>query len=683
MTFGPQPPRAPVRPHTFEMHGQVWSDDYRWLRERSDPQVLEYLRAENAYTELMMQHTRALQERLYAEMRGGIKETDISAPEKRGDYYYYTRTEEGRQYPIYCRKRGAWDAPEQILLDQNGLAAGHSFCHLGVFEVSPNHRLLAYSYDTTGAERFTLRVKDLDTGELLPDCLSNTYYSVEWANDNRTLFYNVLDHASRPYRLQRHTLGTDPAQDMLVHLEPDERYYLWLSKTRDRAYFLMHLKSTGTSEVWFAPADRPDVEFTVIQPRQQEVEYWVAHHRGRFLIRTNDQAENFRLVEAPVDRPSKPNWREVIPHRSDVLLDGLDAFRNHVVLYERVGGLKQMRILSPELQEVNRVAFPEPVYTFEPGPNEEFETTDVRFTYSSLVTPDSVIDYDMRTGAWAVKKQKEIPSGYDPAEYHSERITATTPDGAQVPVSLVYKKGLVRDGRNPCLLHGYGAYGACVEPEFDAVRLSLLDRGFVYAIAHVRGGSYLGRGWYDQGRLLNKRNSFNDFIACAEHLIAQGYTSNDRLAIIGVSAGGLLVGAVTMMRPELFKAVVAKVPFVDVINTMNDHTIPLTVIELEQWGDPADKTYFEYMKSYSPYDNVTPKDYPNVLITAGLNDPRVAYWEPAKWAARLRATKTDGNRLLLKTNMDAGHAGSSGRYDRLKEIAFEYAFVLDMLGIHG
>ncbi|MDQ5852943.1 MAG: S9 family peptidase, partial [Chloroflexota bacterium] len=633
-----------------------------------------------AYTEEMMRHTQILQEQLYAEMRGRIKETDQQVPEKRDDYFYYSRTEEGKQYPIFCRRHGGLDAEEELLLDQNQLAEGHAYCRIGAYRVSPDHRLLAYSVDTSGAEKYTLFVKDLNTGDLLPDQLPNTYYGVEWANDNRTIFYNVLDEAMRPYKLYRHTLGTDPREDVLVYHEPDEAFFLWISKPKSHAFLLMTLRSMSTTEVWFVPAGQPEAEFTVIQPRQHEMEYSVDHHGDRFLIVTNDQARNFKLVEAPIATPSKEHWRELIPHRPAVLIDGIDAFRDHLAIYEREHGLKHIRITDPHGRDVRYVEFPEPVYTFWPGPNPEFDTSVLRFTYTSLVTPNSVVDYDMGTGTWDLRKQDEIPSGYDPSLYQSERLIATAPDGTQVSISLVYKKGIRRDGRNPLLLYGYGSYGYSIDPSFSSDRLSLLDRGFIFAIAHIRGGSDLGRDWYDQGKLFHKKNSFADFIACAEHLIAEGYTSSERLAIMGGSAGGLLMGAVANMRPDLFKAVVAKVPFVDVINTMCDPSLPLTVIEYEQWGNPNDKEAYDYIKSYSPYDNVEAKAYPHMLITSGLNDPRVSYWEPTKWAAKLRALKTDQNRLLLKTNMEAGHGGASGRYDHLKEIALDYAFLLDVIG---
>ncbi|MDQ3327415.1 MAG: S9 family peptidase, partial [Chloroflexota bacterium] len=562
-------------------------------------------------------------------------------------------------------------------------AEGHRYCRIGAYTVSPDHRLLAYSLDTSGSEAYTLYIKDLETGELLPDQVPNTYYGIEWANDNRTIFYNVLDEAMRPHKLFRHTIGTDPSQDTLAYHEPDASYFLWITRTKSGVYLLLSLESTTTSEVHVLPAGEPGGSFTVIQPRQHGMEYTVDHHGDQFLIVTNNDAQNFKLVAAPVSAPAKQNWRELIPHRPDVLVDGVDAFAEHVAVYERRGGLQRMQIIRPDGTSCRYVEFPEPVYTYKPGPNEEFGSSVLRFTYTSLVTPNSVIDYDMAAPTWTVRKQDEIPSGYDQSQYTSERLTATAPDGAQVPMSVVYRKGFARDGQNPLLLYGYGSYGYSYDPTFSANSLSLLDRGFVVAIAHIRGGSELGRKWYEDGKLLQKKNTFIDFITCAEHLIAQGYTSPERLAISGRSAGGLLMGAVMNMRPDLFRAVVAGVPFVDLINTMTDPTLPLTVVEYEQWGDPNEQAYFEYMRSYSPYDNVTPQEYPNLLLTAGLNDPRVSYWEPAKLAAKLRATKTDNNVLLLKTDTTSGHGGPSGRYDHLEETAFEYGFLLDALGVSG
>lgn len=663
------------------MHGDHWDDPYFWMRHRNDPKVIAYLKSENEYREQMMAHTVPLQHQLFLEMKGRIKETDVSVPEKRDNFYYYSRTEEGKQYPIYCRKTGSLDAPEEVLLDQNVLAEGQPFCIIGIFRMSPDHKLLAYSVDTSGAEQYTIYIKNLETGELLSDYVPNTYYSFEWANDNATFFYNMLDAAHRPYKLFRHTLGSNASQDQLIYHETDERFFLSLRKTKSRAYLFMELHSTNTTETRYLSADQPMGEFKILQTRRPEVEYSVAHHGERFLIVTNDQAQNFKLMEAPLDKPGKDNWREVIAHRSEVLIDGIDAFKDYLVVFERRSGLRHIRLSSIDNRNVHYVAFPEPVYTYTAHANPEFDAQTLRITYSSLVTPDTVVDIDMQNGEWEVKKRKEIPSGYDPSMYASERIMAVAADGAHVPISLVYKKGIKLDGSNPLLLHAYGSYGACIDPEFQTKYFSLLDRGMIFAIAHIRGGSDLGRAWYDNGKLRKKKNTFSDFIASTEHLIAQGYTSKEKLAIIGVSAGGLLMGAVVTMRPDLFKAVVAKVPFVDVLSTMSDPSIPLTVIEFEQWGNPANKDDYIYMKSYSPYDNIKTTDYPHMLVTAGLNDPRVAYWEPAKWVAKLRTMKTDNNRLLLKTNMDAGHAGSSGRYDYLKEIALEYAFVLDILGV--
>ena len=680
MTPDPTPPTARIQPHPVTQHGQTRSDDYSWLRERDNPDVLNYLQAENAYTEQMMAHTKGLQDQLFEEMKGRIPEIDMSVPEKRGDYFYYTRTEAGKQYPIYCRKHGSLDNVEEVLLDQNAEAGDQPFCTVGMFRVSPDHNWLAYSIDHSGAERFVLRFKNLQTGAVLADSIPNTYYALEWANDNCTVFYSTLDHASRPHRLHRHTLESDPATDALLCEENDEHFFLWLSKSNSDAYLFLTLRSTTTTEVHYLSANDPQGAFEVIQPRQHKVEYYVYHHSDRFLIHTNQDAPNFKLVAASVSDIAQQ--RELIPHRPTVYLQGLEVFANYLVRFEREGGLQRIRFTDPDGGNLREVNFPETVYGYivDPDTHQEFKAHTLRFTYNSLITPKSVIDYDLAAGTWEIKKQQEIPSGYNASQYESQRLWATARDGAQVPLTVVYKKGLQRNGRNPTLLYAYGSYGACIDPEFNPRYLSLLDRGFVYAIAHIRGGAEMGRDWYEQGRMLNKINTFTDFIDSADYLIAQGFTAADKLAIYGVSAGGLLMGAVTNLRPDLFKAVVAKVPFVDVLNTISDPSIPLTVIEWEQWGNPAHKDGFDYMASYSPYDLVEAKAYPNLLVTAGLNDPRVAYWEPAKWTAKLRATKTDQNWLLLKTNMTAGHAGSSGPYDALHEMAFIYAFVIDRLG---
>jgi oligopeptidase B len=667
-------------PRVQTVHGETRVDDFYWLRDRSDPEVIAYLEAENRYTGAIMRPTEALQERLYQEMRGRIKETDLSVPERIDEYYYYSRTEAGGQYPILCRKRGSLEAREEVLLDQNPLAVGHAYFRIGDTEVSPDHRLLAYSVDTSGAEEFTLFIKDLATGELLPDALVKTSPGVAWANDSRTLFYIVLDQARRPCRLYRHAVGTNPATDALVYFESDESFFLDVHRTRSRRYILLDISSHSTSEVRFVSADHPEGAFQVVQRREHGIEYSVSHHDERFFITTNDAAPNFRLVQAPVSSPSKENWAPVLPYRPQVKLDATDAFRSHLVVYERQAGLRQIRILDLASGQEHLIPFPEPVYTVRGHENPEFETPLLRFSYTSLVTPSSVIEYDMADRTWVVRKQTEVLGGYDPSLYRSERLFATAPDGARVPVSLVYRAPLRLDGGRPLLLNGYGAYGVSFDPAFSSNTLSLLDRGFVVAIAHVRGGEELGRSWYESGKLRQKRNTFTDFIAAAEHLVALGYASPDRLAINGGSAGGLLVGAVTNLRPDLFRVVLAEVPFVDVVNTMLDPTLPLTVIEYDEWGNPGDPAAYSYIRSYSPYDNIEAKEYPHMLVTAGLNDPRVAYWEPAKYTAKLRSTKTGNNRLLLRTNMGAGHAGASGRYDFLREVAFKYAFMLDVLG---
>jgi len=690
--ISPEPPVARAVARTSTIHGETRVDEYFWLRNREDPEVLAYLEAENAYTAAVMRPTEPLQERLFAEMRGRIKETDLSVPERIDGWLYYHRTEAGAQYPIYCRRPspgagGDDESGEEVLLDLNPLAAGHAYFRIGAFEVSPDHRRLAYAVDTSGAESFTLYVKDLATGGLLAETIVNVSPSVAWANDSRTLFYVVLDEARRPCRLFRHELGANPAEDALVHFEADESFFLDIGRTRSNAWLLLELASHSTTEIRYVTADRPEQPFRTVEPRRTGVEYSVSHHGDRFFITTNDSAPNFRLVSAPVTDPSRGRWTEVLPHRPDVKVDSTDAFRNHLVVYEREAGLRQIRILdlaegAPRGDHL--VGFPEPVYTVRQHENPEFDTTLLRFTYTSMVTPASVVDYDMAARTWTVRKQTEVLGGYDPARYRSERLFATAPDGTRVPISLVYQLPLERPGGpRPLLLNGYGAYGISFDPAFSSSSLSLLDRGFVVAIAHVRGGEEMGRPWYEGGKLLNKPNSFTDFIAAAEHLVAEGVTAPDRLAISGGSAGGLLMGAVTNLRPDLFRAVLAEVPFVDVVNTMLDASLPLTVIEYDEWGNPDDPAYYACIRSYSPYDNVRAQGYPHMLITAGLNDPRVAYWEPAKFTARLRSIKTDENRLLLRTNMGAGHGGASGRWDLLREVAFKYAFLLDVLGVEG
>jgi len=675
------PPIAQKIPKVDTSFGDIRVDNYFWLRDKNNPEVIKYFQAENKYTETVMKPTEKLQEKLYKEMLSRIKETDLSVPEKVDDYYYYTREEKGKQYRIYCRKKGSLKAPEEILLDANVLAKGHNYLDVGVYRVSPNHQLLAYSIDTTGAEEFTLYFKDLGTGKTLVDVIPNTSYSSEWANDNKTIFYTTLDEAKRPYKLFRHTLGTDPKNDALIYQEKDEAFNLDFKKSKSKAYLFMVLGSETTSENWYLDASHPEEDFKLIQPRQHEMEYSVEQHGDKFYILTNENAKNFKLMETPISNPSKENWKVVIPASDSVKLDDIEVFKNHLVVYERERGLQKIRITNLTDNQTHYVDFPEPVYTYWPERNPDFNTNLLRFDYTSLITPRSIYDYNMDRKTRELKKQDEVLGGYKPSLYQEERIFAKASDGTLVPISMVYKKGMTRNGRNPLFLYGYGAYGISSDPYFSSNRLSLLDRGFIYAIAHVRGGGEMGRYWYDQGKLRNKKNTFTDFIACAEHLINEKYTSKDELVINGGSAGGLLMGAVTNMRPDLFRVVIANVPFVDLINTMLDPSLPLTVIEYEEWGNPHEKEYYGYMRSYSPYDNVQAQAYPNILITTSLNDPRVSYWEPTKWTVKLRALKTDNNPLLYKINMDAGHGGSSGRYDYLKDIALEYAFIFKILGI--
>ena len=673
----PQPPVAKKVPKMDVLHGERRVDDYYWLRDKTKPEVISYLEAENAYTASVMKPTEAFQEALYQEMLGRIKQTDLSVPYRYGGYYYYSRTEEGKQYPIHCRKKASLDAPEQVTLDLNDLAKGHKFMALGAYAVSDDGNLLAYSTDNTGFRQYTLRVKDLRTGEALIDAREKVV-SVAWAADNHTLFYTVEDVAKRSYRLYRHRLGS--TDDQLIYEEKDERFSINVERTRSHAYLLMTSASHTASEVRYLPATQPEGEWRVVAAREPLHEYEVDHHGDRFYIRTNSGGRNFRLVTTPVSDPGKENWKEVIPHRPSVMLEGMDFFASYYVLLEREDGLQRLRVTDLRTGQWHRIEFPEPAYAAFPAQNREFETATFRFSYQSPITPPSVFDYDMEKRERKLLKQTEVLGGYDPARYQVERLSATAMDGARIPISVVYKKGLKRDATAPMLLTGYGSYGFSLPPSFSSNRISLLDRGMVFAIAHVRGGGEMGKAWHDQGRMMNKKNTFTDFIAVAEYLIARKFTSKDRLVITGGSAGGLLMGAVTNMRPDLFHAVVSLVPFVDVINTMADASIPLTVGEFEEWGNPKTKAEYDYIKTYSPYDNIERKAYPAILVRTSLNDSQVMYWEPAKYVAKLRSMKTDSNVLLLKTNMAAGHGGASGRYDFLREQAFDYAFILTQVG---
>ena len=681
----PTPPVAPRRPVRIVAHGDERVDDWAWLRDKDDPAVVAHLEAENAHTRRVLAHTEGLQQQLYDEMVARIQETDLSVPARKGEWWYYARTVQGLQYPIACRRRGEATGPsgaEQVLLDENELAGGHDFFEVANVAVSPDASLLAYATDTDGSERYTLRLRELATGADLADVVGDTYYGLAWAGAGRFVFYTRVDQAMRPHQLWRHEVGAPASEDTLVYQEDDERFFLGVHLTKSEQYVLVTLESKVTTEVRYLAADDPGGELRLIEPRRQGVEYQVDHHGDRFLIVTNaDGAENFKLVEAPVASPGRASWVDVVAHRADVKLDGIEVFDDHLVAFEKAEGLRRLAVRRLADGETHVVEQPEPVYTVYPEANLEMHTSVLRFGYSSLVTPRSVFDYDMEERTRELKKQQPVLGGYEPEHYETRRLWATAPDGERVPVSVVHRKGMALDGSAPAILYGYGSYEHSVEPAFSSLRLSLLDRGFAFAIAHVRGGGEMGRRWYEDGKLLRKKNTFSDFVACAEHLVAEGYTSPSRLVIRGGSAGGLLVGATVNLRPDLVRAVVAEVPFVDVLTTILDESLPLTVLEWEEWGNPkADAEVYRYIKSYSPYDNVGPKPYPAFFVTAGLNDPRVGYWEPAKWVQRLRECSTTEERVLLKVEMGAGHMGPSGRYDAWRDEALVYAFAIDTVG---
>lgn len=682
----PAPPVARKMPKATKLHGVTLTDDYSWMREKTNPEVIKHLEAENAYTDAALANLKPLQEKLYKEFLGRIKQTDLSVPYRLGDYSYFTRTEEGKQYPILSRVKAndRAAAAEQVMLDVNKLAEGKKFLSLGTTTVSDDGRLLAYSTDETGYRQYTLHVKDLTTGETLPVKIERTG-AVMWGTDNKTIFYTTEDQTTkRSDKLFRHTLGTskpDGSTDPLVHEEKDELYRLFAGRTRDKKYILIGAASSETTEFRYIPTDKPESAPMMILPRVEDHEYYVDHRDGLFYIRTNDAAKNYRLVTAPVADPSKKNWKEIIPHRPDTKLEDVDLFRNHYVVSLRRNGLEQLLVTDFRNGKSHAVEFPEPAYTVGGTANPEYDTDVFRYQYQSLITQSSVFDYDVRTQKSTLLKEQEIPSGYDKTKYTSERIFATAADGKKVPISLVYKKGTKRDGKSPMLLYAYGSYGIPQNANFSATRLSLLERGVVFAMAHIRGGGDMGEEWHDAGKMMQKKNTFTDFISAAEHLTKEKYTATDRLAIMGGSAGGLLMGAVANMRPDLFHTVISLVPFVDVMNTMLDASLPLTVGEYLEWGDPNKPEAFKYMLSYSPYDNIERKAYPTTLVRTGLNDSQVMYWEPAKYVAKLRAMKTDKNPLYFKVNMGAGHGGSSGRYDALKETAFDYAFILSQFGI--
>jgi len=682
-TSPPVPPVAKEEPKTTEINGRKLVDNYYWLREKKNPDVKAYLEAENVYTDAVMKPTEPLQKKLYDEMLSRIKETDVEVPYKQGGYFYYVRTEAGKQYRIHCRKKGILDAPEEIVLDVNELAKGQTFMSLEAFEVSDDGSLLAYTTDNTGFRQFTLAVKDLRTGKMLVD-RAERVDSVAWANDNKTIFYTVEDEVSkRSYRLYRHTAATS-GPDTLIYEEKDERFEIGIGKTRSKAYLLLISGSHTTSETRYIPADQPMAEWKLMEPRKQNVEYYPDHNGNFFYIRVNDAGRNFRLVKAPVSDPGSKNWKEVVPQRADVMLDDIDFFKTYYISYEREKGLPQIRVTNLQKGESRRIEFPEPAYVNYPYLNREYDTTKFRYGYQSFITPQSVFEYDLPSGSSTLLKQKEVPGGYDRTRYQVERIFASASDGAKIPISIVHLKDARLDGKGPIYLTGYGSYGASYDIGFDSDIFSMVDRGVVAAVAHIRGGGEMGKAWHDDGRMMHKKNTFTDFIACAEYLLAQGYGSKDRLVIEGRSAGGLLMGAVLNMRPDLFHAALVGVPFVDVMNTMLDESLPLTVTEFEEWGNPKEKPAFDYMLTYSPYDNIEAKAYPNMLVRTSFNDSQVMYWEPAKYVAKMRALRTDHNTLILKTNMNpAGHGGASGRYDRLHETSFDYAYFLTQMGINN
>jgi oligopeptidase B len=672
------------------LHGVVLTDDFAWLRDKENPEVTAYLEAENAYAEAVMKPLDGLREELYQEMLSHMKQTDVSVPFRDGGWWYYTRTEEGLQYAIHCRTHGSpnttEDTPEQVILDGNLLAEGHAFFSIGTMAVTDDGRWLAYSTDTTGFRQYTLHIKDLQTGETLAGEVERVG-SVVWAADDRTLFYTVEDEEQkRQFQLWRHALGSPHSVDTLVFQEDDERFNLGVGRTRDGKFMVMESLSHITTESWVLPAGEPEGRFSLISPREDEHEYYLDHRNGLWFIRTNDRGRNFRLVTAPAATPGREFWTELIAHRDGVMIEEIDLFAGFFIACEREEGLPRLRLWrfdgdGPEAAKTGEISFPEPAYDAHPHVNRVFETPTFRYAYQSLVTPSSVYEYDVATGASTLLKQLEIPGGFDRTLYASERVQAIAPDGVLVPVSLVYRKDKRIEGRNPLYVYGYGSYGYSLPLGFSSNRLSLLDRGVVMAYAHIRGGGDLGEPWHDAGKMLAKRNTFTDFIACVEHLTAASYGDPARVAIEGGSAGGLLMGAVVNLRPDLFRAVLSHVPFVDVMNTMLDATLPLTVPEYEEWGNPNEPAYFTYMLSYSPYDNLKAASYPAMLVKTSLHDSQVMYWEPAKYVAKLRTLKTDGHALLLVTNMQAGHGGASGRYDYLKEIALDYAFLLRELGM--
>ncbi len=685
-------PVAAKEPYEMVAHGDKRIDNYYWMKLSDDQKnateldaqtqkVVDYLNSENTYKDDLLSHTNGLQDKLYNEIIGRIKQTDMSVPYKKNGYYYLTRYEEGKEYPIHSRKKDNLENEEEILLNVNELAEGFNYYAVGGRSISPNNKILAYGEDTLSRRIYNVKFKDLETGELLDEVIENTTGGVVWANDNKTVFYTRKDDALRSYKIFKHKLGTPVSQDVEIFHEKDETFGTFVYKTKSQKYIVIGSYATLSNEYKYVSADSPDDAFTMFQPRERNLEYSISHFEDKWYVYTNkDGAKNFKLMSCPENATTKENWKDVIAHRDDVLLEGMDIFKDYLVLSERIEGITQLRVIPNEGKEYY-IDFEDEAYLTYTTTNLEFDTENLRLGYTSLTTPNSTYDFNMKSKEKTLLKQQEVVGDFDPSLYKSERIMATARDGVKVPISLVYKKGLKKDGNAPCLLYGYGSYGNSMDPYFSSVRLSLLDRGFVFAIAHIRGGQEMGRQWYEDGKFFKKKNTFTDFIDCGKHLVANKYTSSDHLYGMGGSAGGLLIGAVINMEPELWNGVIAAVPFVDVVTTMLDETIPLTTGEYDEWGNPNEKDYYEYMKSYSPYDNVVAQDYPSMLVTTGYHDSQVQYWEPAKWVAKLRELKTDQNPLIMYCDMEAGHGGASGRFKRYKETAMEYAFFLDLEGI--
>ncbi|MEN8154718.1 MAG: S9 family peptidase [Acidobacteriota bacterium] len=676
-----KPPIAKIIKRELVKHGHIRIDNYFWLRDRKDPEVINYLKAENSYLKESLKHTEKFQKDLFDEIVGRIKKDDTSVPYKKNGYFYYTRYEKGKEYPIYCRKKESMKGKEEVLLNVNNMAKGYKYFHVTGLSVSPDNKKLSYGVDTVSRRKYSIFIKNLETGKIFPEKIINSTGRAVWANDNKTIFYTKKDKTLRAYKIFRHLLKTKTIKDKEIYHEKDSTFSAFAIKTKSDKYIMILSYSTLSTEYRFIDASIPMDDFKIIHPRENDLEYSVDHYKNNFYIKTNYKAKNFRLMSTPVTKTSKSNWKEIIPHRKDVFLSGFELFQDNLVLSERKNGLINLRVIRWKDKSEHYLDFGEEAYAAYISYNPEFNTRLLRYGYSSMTTPDSTYDYDMGKRTRKLLKQQEVIGDFKPENYKTERHYAKAKDGTKIPISLVYRKGIKKDGENPLLLYAYGSYGASMNPYFSSVRLSLLDRGFVYAIAHIRGGQEMGRYWYEDGKLLKKKNTFTDFIDCAEYLVEKKFTNSGKIFAMGGSAGGLLMGAIVNMKPGLFKGVVAQVPWVDVVTTMLDDTIPLTTSEYDEWGDPNKKEYYDYMLSYSPYDNVGKKKFPSMLVTTGLHDSQVQYWEPAKWVAKIRANRTDNNILLLHTNMEAGHGGASGRFKRYRETALEYAFMFNLLGI--